>query len=77
MRCRSTEEKVIGLEQELNSTQSRLGVVEAEKQMMQQALDEKEGVLKEREAASQSSNGQVSALQEVRDFSAGYLVIGT
>ena len=65
IRCRSTEEKVIGLEQELSSTKARLDVIEAEKQMVQQALDDKEGMLKERDAASQSSTGQVSALQEV------------
>ena len=60
---------MIGLEQELNTVSTRLGVVEAEKQMVQQSFEEKEQMLKEKMAASESSTEQTTALQEVYLFS--------
>ena len=60
---------MIGLEQELNTVSTRLGVVEAEKQMVQQSFEEKEQMLKEKMAASESSTEQTTALQEVNLFS--------
>lgn len=60
---------MIGLEQELNTVNTRLGVVEAEKQMVQQSFEEKEQMLKEKMAASESSTEQTTALQEVNLYS--------
>ncbi len=66
LHCRATEERLLNIETDLNAAQARLTQLDAEKAALQQRVDEKERALSERDATSQSSSEQVSALQEVR-----------
>ena len=53
------------MESELNTVNTRLRAVEAENQILQQNVEDKDKLLQERESVTQTSTGQVASLQEV------------
>ncbi len=53
------------METELNTVNTRLRAVEAENQILQQNVEDKDKLLQERESVTQTSTGQVASLQEV------------